>query len=70
MSGWKAGGTDEKVYGYSLELGADGRSACIWCYRLRESAKGAQPVDRYRRKEPEDEGPIEFVASPACVDLP
>jgi len=31
--------TDEKVYEYSSELGADGRSARIRCHRSRDGAK-------------------------------
>jgi hypothetical protein len=34
--------TDEKVYEYSLELGADGRCARIRCHRPRDAAKRAR----------------------------
>ena len=40
MSGWKAVDTDEKVYEYSLGLGANGRSARIRCHGSRDGAKG------------------------------
>src|ERR1700730_9157307 len=37
---------------------------------LRDGTKGAQSVDRYRRKGTEDEGFILVGSTPACVDLP
>jgi hypothetical protein len=61
MSGWKVGDTDETVC--VLQLGADGRSACIWCYRLRDGAPRGPPFDRHRPKGPEDEGFIVFFGS-------
>jgi hypothetical protein len=42
VSGWQAVDTDEKVYEYSLELGADGRSAASGATGCEISAERAR----------------------------
>src|SRR5580698_1216326 len=50
----------------TLTVGADGSDASA----CETTPRRHGPVDRYRRKEPEHEGLIEFMATPPCIDLP